>query len=590
MTVTASPGTQFYTGDGSLQDFDFGFKVFNVSDIEVYVTGVLQTLGVDYTVSLNVGDDGGTIHFIIAPPLVRDANGDPSENVFFKRVLPFSQGTELPKKGQLPSQTLENMFDKLTILCQQLKEVTDRAVQKALSDLSTITLFLPLPSEGHGLMWQNSVLVNTPTPIGTVAEDAAASAVDAAASATEAAISAAAAEGAASAVGALQNKGELITHDGTNPYILEPGPNGYFLASTDDSSSGLSWLPSPTNATDDIYEMMLGYVGTSPPKFASTTTITVSKVYQRDITGTRGTIKKGSSLTCDITAAGPGGIAISANLAGTMTVGANSASVTFSTDQTGQLQVGDVITTAGGQARRIITFTGTGATVESQFVTAETTVTFKRGGRCKFYTANSSGATGTTFYYLYAMYDGTDVKLMLSTRNIAAGDTLVDYGAFNSWAQIPFCIPLYNRSTGAGAYTGILPAFRIQGGFPKVTNVIYQILTGFPNGAGFVAGDTTVLTNGTANVATTVNASKWVPPCARLAIVRLTPYGRPSSYSLRETGTTDWTMACGDTNGGNSYQQDFLGVDALGRFDYIGYAVSGPLNADIRGFAITQDM
>lgn len=588
MTVTATPGTQFHTGDGSLQDFDFSFKVYNATDIQVYVTGVLKTLGVDYTVTLNVGDDGGTIHFVVAPALVRDANGDPSLNIFFKRVLPFSQGTELPKKGQLPSETLENMADKLTILCQQLKEVTDRAVQKALTDLTTETLFLPLPNEGHALMWQNSAIVNTPSAIGTTAEDAAASAADAAASAADAATSAAAAEGAASAVGALQSKGQIITHDGMDPYILDPGANGYFLASTSGSDSGLSWLPSPTNATDDLYEMLLPYVGSAPPAYATSTTLTVARIYQRDITGTRGTIKSGSPLTCDIATTGPGGIAISANLAGTMTVGANSASVTFSTDQTGQLQVGDVITTAGGQARRIITFTGTGATVESQFVTAETTVTFKRGGRCKFYTANTTGTTGTCFYYLYAMYDGTDVKLMLSTRNIAAGDALVDYGAFNSWAQLPFVVPLFNNTTVAGPYTGILPPFRVGPGWPSRPEIYWGLGLSYGGASGNVVGDLNILNQGTATVDTTISARKWVPPCSRMFIPNMMPYGRPASYVLRETGTTPYTTTCGDTNGGNTWQPKPLMVNASGQFDYKGLLVSGPIWVDVVGIVITE--
>ncbi len=587
MTVTTTPGTQFYTGDGALQDFDFGFKVYNTTDVQVYVNGVLLTLGVGYTVTLNVGTDGGTIHFTTPPPLVRDDNGDPSENIFFKRVLPFSQGTTLPVKGALPSVTLENMFDKLTILCQQLKEVTDRAVQRALADLSTAALYLPLPSDGKGLIWRNGILANSDQVIGDVANDAAESATAAAASALDAAASAEAALGAASAVGGLSVKGQLISYDGTDPYLLNPGADGYFLASTSGSDSGLSWLPSPTNATDDLYEMLLGYVGTTPPKYASSTTLTVSKVYQRDITGTRGTIKSGSSLTCDIATTGPGGIAISANLTGTLTITANSNAVTFSTSQAGVLQVGDVVTTAGGQARRLITMGTTSGTVESNWVTAETGVTFKRGGRCKFYTAASSGATGTCFYYLYAMYDGTDVKLMLSTRNIAAGDSLEDYGAFNSWAQLPFCVPLYNVSSGAGAYTGILTPFWVSGGWPARTAVQYQIAAGIPSALGFNVGLTTVLNGGTATSFTAVDASKWVPKCSRLAIVRMTPYGRPSAYGLRETGTTDVTMGCGDTNGGNSYQQDFLNVNASGSFDYIGYLVSGPLNVDIRGFVIT---
>lgn len=155
---------------------------------------------------------------------------------------------------------------------------------------------------------------------------------------------------------------------------------------------------------------------TAIPVTASTTTITVASIACRD-SSNAADITKAGSTTVDITTTGINGIAQSSNLTGTIAVSSGGTSVTgTSTTFTTDYVVGDVITTAGGQSRRItVISSNTSITVESTWSSNETGVTYKRGGRAP-----------STHYYLYAITDGSTPGLILATRSVSAGNTLVD--------------------------------------------------------------------------------------------------------------------------------------------------------------------
>lgn len=128
-------------------------------------------------------------------------------------------------------------------------------------------------------------------------------------------------------------------------------------------------------------------------------------------------IVKTTSTTIDITTLGSNGIANSGNLAGTITANSGTTGVTgVGTAFTTDFVVGDVIRTNGGNARRITVIgSNTSITVESNWGATESGVAYSRGGRAP-----------NTWYYEYAIDNGTDVALLLSPRNVAGGQTLVD--------------------------------------------------------------------------------------------------------------------------------------------------------------------
>lgn len=168
---------------------------------------------------------------------------------------------------------------------------------------------------------------------------------------------------------------------------------------------------------------------TAVPIYASTTTFTVASIACRD-SANASDISKTTSTTVDITTTGINGIAQSSNLTGTISVSSSGTSVTgSSTTFTSDYVVGDVITTAGGQSRKItVISSNTSMTVSPAWTSTETTVTYKRGGRAP-----------SCDYYLYAINNGATPGLILSTRSVAAGNTLVDMpSGYTATRQLAF--------------------------------------------------------------------------------------------------------------------------------------------------------
>lgn len=119
MTISNTTYRWPYTGDGSTIGFAYNNKIFQDSDLDVYVDGSLQTLSTDYTISGAGNESGGTVTFVTAP-----ANG---ASVVIIRGVPFDQEADLPDGGALPTSSIEDGLDKLTILVQQLQEELSRA-------------------------------------------------------------------------------------------------------------------------------------------------------------------------------------------------------------------------------------------------------------------------------------------------------------------------------------------------------------------------------------------------------------------------------------------------------------------------------
>lgn len=149
MTVQNTSTKTRANGNGSLTAFSFNFKVFADTDLEVYIIdadGVeaIQTLNVDYTVAINAVSEGGTVTMSVAPAV--------GEEIFIRRILAFTQPTDIPAVGSLREEQVENEFDRLCMLVQQLKEQLDRALTLPITD-SDGGLTFPAPSPGKYIKW-----------------------------------------------------------------------------------------------------------------------------------------------------------------------------------------------------------------------------------------------------------------------------------------------------------------------------------------------------------------------------------------------------------------------------------------------------
>jgi hypothetical protein len=126
MTVASSTNRVDYTGNGSTTVFSFTFRIFAASDLVVTkadADGVetVLTLNTDYTVTGVGSYSGGTV--TISPALSSDYS------LTIQRVLPLTQETDLRNQGQFFAETHEDVFDRMSMINQQLQEQLDRAAK-----------------------------------------------------------------------------------------------------------------------------------------------------------------------------------------------------------------------------------------------------------------------------------------------------------------------------------------------------------------------------------------------------------------------------------------------------------------------------
>ena len=175
MTVASSTAKSGpYNGNGSQTVFAYGFKVFADTELQVIradATGAETTLslGTGYTVSGVGNDAGGNVTLAVAP-----ASG---QTLVILRNVPLTQGTDLRNQGGFYPEVHERVFDRITMMVQQLKEAVDRAVKVTASSGAN----------------PDALIASIETSESNAAASAAAASVDAAAAAADAATAAAAA-------------------------------------------------------------------------------------------------------------------------------------------------------------------------------------------------------------------------------------------------------------------------------------------------------------------------------------------------------------------------------------------------------------
>lgn len=149
MTVASSTSKSGpYACNGVTVAFAISFACSAASDLSVYRTDASAfdtalVLNTDYTVSLNAdqtNSPGGTVTLTSAPPA--------GYQVTILRNVAFTQGTSLPNQGGWYPKVVENAFDKLTMIVQQLSEKVSRSVQVGVTSSDTAALVSAIYSAG----------------------------------------------------------------------------------------------------------------------------------------------------------------------------------------------------------------------------------------------------------------------------------------------------------------------------------------------------------------------------------------------------------------------------------------------------------
>lgn len=153
MSVSDTYEPVLTTGDGSEDEFDFDFLIFNDTDLEVALVdpdtlaATDQTLGVDYSVTIDTTTPGGTVTFDTPP--------EDGTLVSIRRNVPITQTTDIPAGGLFREVQIENALDKNVLIMQQLQEQIDRAILQ--SPYSSITgVVLPAPLADAFIGWNSA--------------------------------------------------------------------------------------------------------------------------------------------------------------------------------------------------------------------------------------------------------------------------------------------------------------------------------------------------------------------------------------------------------------------------------------------------
>lgn len=208
MTLSTITSTKEHVGNGVAVDFGYDFLIFESDHMKVYLNGILQASG--YAVSGVGNPAGGTVTFSVAP-----ANG---VRVSLYRVVPMTQLTDYLPYDKFPSAAHEAALDKLTMIVQQVEEITQRAISAPIGSDPDVDYTLPQYDAGKGLMWNplTKELTNSDDNINGIVSDAQAAASASAGSASASAGSASDAELARLAAEAAQLAAELARDDTYN--------------------------------------------------------------------------------------------------------------------------------------------------------------------------------------------------------------------------------------------------------------------------------------------------------------------------------------------------------------------------------------
>jgi len=139
------------TGNGSTTSFAFSFQVNEISDIKVYVDGVLKTQGTgsaNYAVQNGSGGAGlsntgtGSVVFVTAPTN--------ATTITILSDIPLARTSLYTSGGNVTASSLENDFDTLTMAIGDREERDARSLQAPVQDPTSIDMTLPAKASRLG--------------------------------------------------------------------------------------------------------------------------------------------------------------------------------------------------------------------------------------------------------------------------------------------------------------------------------------------------------------------------------------------------------------------------------------------------------
>ena len=168
MTISSTTVKNSYSGNGTLTTFNYTFKIFADSDLQVIIRDAsanetVKTLTTHYTVTGAGNANGGTIVF---------TSGNiptATETVVIRRAVPQTQAIDYIANDPFPAESHEEGLDRSMMSIQQLQEEVDRSLKLSRTNTMTTTEFTVGSSDRAGkvLGFDNSGELSVTTEIGS---------------------------------------------------------------------------------------------------------------------------------------------------------------------------------------------------------------------------------------------------------------------------------------------------------------------------------------------------------------------------------------------------------------------------------------
>jgi len=140
MTISSTTVKNSYSGNGTLDTFNYTFKVFAAADLQVIIrdasaTETVKTLTTHYTVTGAGSASGGTIVFTTGN--IPTA----TETVVIRRASPQTQAIDYIANDPFPAESHEEGLDRSMMAIQQLQEEVDRSIKLSRTNTMNNTEF-----------------------------------------------------------------------------------------------------------------------------------------------------------------------------------------------------------------------------------------------------------------------------------------------------------------------------------------------------------------------------------------------------------------------------------------------------------------
>ena len=131
-----------YTASANQTVFAYSFPIFAAADIKVYVNSTLKSLSTHYSVSGVLSANGGNVTLGTGA-----SNGD---IVTIYRDMAISRTSDYQANGDLLAETLNDDFDKVVLMAQQVEDQVNNNTLKVDQFDTSVDLTLPLVAARKG--------------------------------------------------------------------------------------------------------------------------------------------------------------------------------------------------------------------------------------------------------------------------------------------------------------------------------------------------------------------------------------------------------------------------------------------------------